>query len=319
MKQKLLFLTILFFLASVAYSQTNMPSGGWEKFGNNPILGRGLGDVYDPCVIKGKNGIWQMYFSWYESDGIALSESADGLKWTDPSVCISVNSYSANRDHVNRPCVIIKDGIYHIWYSHQDATHVWIEYATSADGKSWAKKGSNPVLVAETDWEKAAVQLPCVIWDGQEKLFKMWYSAGDQTEPDAIGYATSKNGISWKKYANNPVFTASKSNSWEQAKVGGCQVIKRTGDYLMFYTGYSDPNHAQIGMARSKNGITNWERFDQNPILSPGASGWDSYSVYKPCAVPDPDNNRWLLWYEGRRGWNNQIGLAIHKGMDLKF
>ena len=27
----------------------------------------------------------------------------------------------------------------------------------------------------------------------------MWYSGGEQYEPDAIGYATSKDGIDWTK------------------------------------------------------------------------------------------------------------------------
>jgi hypothetical protein len=39
--------------------------------------------------------------------------------------------------------------------------------------------------------------------------------------------------------------------------------------------------------------------------------------VYKPFAVLD--GTRWLLWYNGRRGGVEQIGLATHQGEDLGF
>jgi len=111
-------------------------------------------------------------------------------------------------------------------------------------------------------------------------------------KPDAIGYATSKDGINWQKFNNNPVFSHDKTNKWEQAKVTACQVIKRESDYLMLYIGFMNVDYAQIGMARSKDGITGWERFKDNPIIKPG-QGWDSSAVYKPYAIPD--NNRWCF------------------------
>ena len=40
---------------------------------------------------------------------------------------------------------------------------------------------------------------PDVLWDDQAKLFRMWYSGGEQYEPDAIGYATSPDGDAWSK------------------------------------------------------------------------------------------------------------------------
>ena len=90
---------------------------------------------------------------------------------------------------------------------------------------------------------------PHVIWDKHENIFKMWYSGGEQYEPDAIGYATSKDGLHWTKWDKNPIFKADPAQSWEQHKVTACQVIERENDYLMFYIGFYDINFAQIGMA----------------------------------------------------------------------
>jgi beta-1,2-mannobiose phosphorylase / 1,2-beta-oligomannan phosphorylase len=50
---------------------------------------------------------------------------------------------------------------------------------------------------------------------------------------------------------------------------------------------------------------------------SPGIGTWDRDAVYKPSAILD--GPKWLLWYNGRRGGVEQIGLATHEGEDLGF
>ena len=117
--------------------------------------------------------------------------------------------------------------------------------------------------------------------------------------------------------AKHPIFVADPKNSWEQHKVTACQVVRQGDWYLMFYIGFRDVNYAQIGIARSKDGITDWQRHRANPIIRPGKDQWDHDAVYKPYAIYD--GKQWLLWYNGRKGGSEQIGLAIHKGEDLGF
>jgi hypothetical protein len=86
----------------------------------------------------------------------------------------------------------------------------------------------------------------------------------------------------------------------------------------MFYIGFRDRmNHTSIGMARSRDGITNWERYPGNPIIRSGQNGFDQDACYKPFTVFD--GKRWLLWYNGRHVSPEYIGLAIHEGPDLGF
>jgi hypothetical protein len=54
-----------------------------------------------------------------------------------------------------------------------------------------------------------------------------------------------------------------------------------------------------------------------NPIIRPDKDHWDHDAVYKPYAVFD--GRQWLLWYNGRKGGVEQIGLALHEGEDLGF
>jgi hypothetical protein len=85
----------------------------------------------------------------------------------------------------------------------------------------------------------------------------------------------------------------------------------------MFYIGFRDEHYAQICLARSEEGVTNWRRHPDNPIIFPGKDAWDGDACYKPFAIFDEQNDRWLLWYNGRKGNVEQIGLAIHKGRKL--
>ena len=289
----------------------------WIKYEGSPVLGGGnLGTVFDICVLK-DDETYKMYCSWRPQKSIAVSISKDGKNWSDPEIVLSPLETSKWEQDLNRPVVVYKDGKYHMWYTGQADGQSRIGYAISEDGYHFERQSLEPVLSPDTPWEKVAVMCPHVIWDKKEKIFKMWYSGGEQYEPDAIGYATSHDGLNWDKFDKNPVFQADPEKSWEQYKVTACQVIKRKKDYLMFYIGFHDINFAQIGMARSPNGIDNWERYPQNPIITPTPGGWDASATYKPFAIQEKDC--WMLWYNGRNEALEQIGLAIYDNHDLDF
>jgi len=293
-------------------------SAGWRKYDQNPVLGGNLGTCFDMSVLK-EGDVYRMWFSWRPKKSLALVESADGIHWSEPIIVLGANNETDWEADINRPVVVKRSDGYHMWYTGQARGHSWIGYATSADGKTWRRMSKKPVLPADAPWEKVAVMCPHVIWDQEAKLYRMWYSGGEQVEPDAIGYATSPDGLKWTKLAANPIFRADRSNPWEQHKVTACQVIRRGEWYDMFYIGFRDIDHAQIGLARSGDGITNWQRLPANPIIRAGErqTEWDYDACYKPFAILD--GNRWLLWYNGRRASFEQIGLAIHKGDDLGF
>jgi|SRR5690625_4468562 len=297
-------------------------TAGWMKHENNPVLGGEYGTCFDISVIQDE-GIYKMYFSWRPKKSLALTESKDGINWSEPVIVLGPRETEEGwEDELNRPVVVKREGKYHMWYTGQYKPGAvdgksWIFYATSEDGVEWQRKRQKPVLIAEKPWEKVAVMCPHVIWDDQDNLFKMWYSGGDQYEPNAIGYATSIDGENWNKYNGNPIFKADAHMEWEQHKVGACQVLYDNGWYIMFYIGYHDEDYAQIGLARSRDGISNWERHGSNPIISPDLNNWDGDACYKPVAVYDGE--QWLLWYNGRKNDLEQIGLAVLRDYDLGF
>ena len=298
-------------------AKSGQQTNAWTKYENNPVLGGGeLGTIFDICVLK-ENGEYKMYCSWRPQKSIAVSTSVDGKKWSKPQIVLSPLKDTGWEDDMNRPVVVYKDGKYHLWYTGQANGRSCIGYAVSDDGYNFVRQSKEPVLKSELAWEKVAVMCPHVIWDEQEQVFKMWYSGGEQYEPDAIGYAVSSDGLHWTKWEHNPIFQADSAQDWERYKVTACQVLRRENDYLMFYIGFHDINFAQIGMARSQNGIDNWERYAGNPIISPTEGSWDASATYKPFAIQEKDH--WKLWYNGRNESLEPIGLACYNSHDLDF
>jgi predicted GH43/DUF377 family glycosyl hydrolase len=291
-------------------------AGGWVKYGKNPVLGGALGTCFDVSVLR-EDGRYRMWFSWRPRKSIALVESKDGLSWSEPVIVLGPNKATDWEEDVNRPVVLKVGDTYHVWYTGQAGGKSRIGYATGADGKTWKRMSARPVLSPGQPWEKVAVMCPHVLYDEKEKRYRMWYSGGEQYEPDAIGHAVSADGLKWTKDEKNPVFRPEPKNAWEKDRVTACQVVEQ-GEWLaMFYIGFRDRDHAQIGLARSKDGLTGWQRHPANPILRPGKGKWDEDAVYKPYAIFD--GKRWMLWYNGRRGGVEQIGAAFHEGEDLGF
>lgn len=236
--------------------RTANTSAGWTRYDHNPVLGGAMGTCFDVSLLK-EGPLFRMYFSWRPKKSVALTESPDGIHWSDPAIVLGPNSQTDWEQDINRPVVVKNGDGYHMWYTGQARGHSW------------------------------------------------------------IGYATSPDGLHWARHPGNPIFQADPQHPWERHKVTACQVVPHGGWFYMFYIGFRDVDHAQIGLARSRDGITGWQRLPDNPIIHPAPGEWDADACYKPFAIYDPDKKRWLLWYNGRRGSIEQIGLAMHAGEEL--
>lgn len=295
-------------------------TGGWEKPVAGPVIGPEYGTTFDVCVLHDE-GKYKMWLSWRNVRLIAYTESDDGIKWEMPrAVLTAVQGSDWEGMEVNRPTVVKKDGVYHMWYTGQmfalenQMARSCIGYAQSTDGINWERR-KDPVIVPDAKWEKYCTMCPHVNFDEEDQVYKMWYSAGHMQESDAIGYATSPDGIHWEKDSRNPIFTPDKSCFWELAKVEACYVMKEDGWYYMFYLGVNGDYNSSIGLARSRDGVTGWERHPDNPILAGTDAMWDHGGTCKPSLLRCEDG--YQMWYNGANGYGEQIGYAFHPGFRL--
>ena len=298
----------------------NEQGTAWKKYTDNPVVGNEqTGTCFDANVITQGAARYNMYFSWRPQKSIAVSRSDDGFNWSEPQIVLSFDETSGWEDNINRSCTLFWNGKYHMWYTGQARGYSKIGYAVSDDGVNFTRISRDPVLIPEYNYEGYSVMNPYVIRDDERGIFRMWYASGETFEPNVLCYAESTDGIHWQRSPLNPVFVHGNKGEWDQDRVGGCEVHRLPdGTHVMFYIGYSDIYTARIGYATSADGIREWKRSDANPIIEPTPKGWDADACYKPTVVRDEENNRWLLWYNGRNEGDEFIGCAIHEGLELE-
>lgn len=207
----------------------------------------------------------------------------------------------------------IYGGQYMMWYvgTPNIGLSCQIGLATSWDGIHWTKHPENPVLrLGEKGaWDESILICQSVLYDKEEKLFKMWYVGGNPQGIQSVGLATSPDGIRWTKYAGNPVLRV--TEPWEGRVLEAFTVLKMNGGYKIWFGGNNfDIDLASIGYATSPDGI-NWTKHPGNPVFTPSAPKlWDSYSVSDPDIIYY--KGTYHMWYKGwkKRGGNAWIGHA---------
>lgn len=300
----------------------------WKKFDGNPLISsEKFGIIFDPFVMEcpdlGKR--YRMYLSWRPQNAIALTESDDGIHWNDLQIILGASPAKDIRDYnINRACVLrLPDGKYRMYYSGQGpdtnaAKHACIFIAESKNGILWSKMHEY-VFSPDGEWQNCGVMCPHVIYDAEEKIFRMWYSGmnnpGIHYEPDAIGYAESQDGLIWDTPYPEPVFRAEHVAGGKLIKVTAAQVIRENGYYYMFYIGFESHSRATICLCRSKTGLGNWEQHPDNPIVSPDEGSWDHDACYKPAVCIT--DSKIMLWYNGRKDSAEQIGLVVKDSPEI--
>ncbi|MEX3972090.1 hypothetical protein [Paraburkholderia caribensis] len=140
-----------------------------------------------------------------------------------------------------------------------------------------------PVLTrgAKGQWDSVDLLNPSVIrFHGT----LMNYYSGYDGKVWRTGLATSKDGITWEKYANNPVLSPT-SNDWDVSYIAanGSAIVWK-GKILYFYQGVDKAGKGQIGLATSTDGIK-FTKY-KSPVLSLGIRHtWDGGAVGDPYVI----------------------------------
>jgi predicted GH43/DUF377 family glycosyl hydrolase len=233
--------------------------------------------------------------AWVKYAGNPVFKPGEGNAWDNKNVLAAK--------------VVFEGNVYRMWYTaNGNDLRTGIGYATSPDGLTWTRQSSDPVLTHGVGWESHGVSAPSVLYDPVASQWKMWYTGRDYIGRYSIGYATSPDGITWTKYANNPVLSRSNSGQ-DDASIVSPHVLYRAGTYHMWYAGRGSNN--QIFYATSSDGI-NWSKHPNNPVLRLGGDyTWDNGEIAAPSVIWT--GARYEMWYQGysRGTLQRYIGHAI--------
>ena len=158
----------------------------------------------------------------------------------------------------------------------------------------------NPIFVAAPgQWDSKIRERGWIIKDGDQ--WQLWYTgymADQQPLMMKLGYATSKDGIKWTRYLDNPII----SEFW----VEDIMIVKHNDSYFMFAEGQGD----QAQLLHSVDGI-HWERkgtldvrLTNGQPIPPGPFG-------TPTAFFE--DGVWNLYYE-----RQDAGIWLARSTDMK-
>lgn len=240
----------------------------WNKYSGNPVLDVVASSwesskVADPWVIY-DTGTYHMWYWGYSGNAqIGYASSTDGISWSkygSNPIVIKGSAGSYDDQHAHKPTVVYKDEIYYMFYSAQKSggnRTIALATSTSPTGP-WTKYTGNPVLSPTEAWEDNFLDTPSIMYDSDDSIWKMWYSAGTiiSSEPEYWSYATSSDGYNWTKYDSNPIQSPPNDGSWLSKSVSGVDVLKIDNVYHMYYNAFDDSGVSRVGYTTSSDGIT---------------------------------------------------------------
>lgn len=171
--------------------------------GNPIIINRG-----NPGLIITREGyyLYPVVMTGTRRGTVEIWESNDGMNWkyVKDALVPGKNGW----DRLSNPCVEYYDGRYYLYYSghgNEDRTSIELALSNSPVG-DFERYSDNPVLESGIGWDRAAVTDPYVR-HYSDTGFVMTYTGMDSDIPgrEFIGYATSSDGLTWKKSSENPL------------------------------------------------------------------------------------------------------------------
>ncbi len=229
------------------------------------------------------------------SKSIVHNTSQDGVNLPKQGIVLSPSGDDLEESEVRYPFVIKEsETSYKMWYSGIDTNPTRrIMYATSTDGVNWVKHGL--ILDLGTVDDDTHVTYPFVIKESATS-YKMWYSGYDGTHYRLM-YATSVNGIAWKKYSTAAIMPLGTTGADDDYSIYTGTIIKESDtSYKLWYTGF-DAVDFHFMYATSTDGIS-WTKVQT--VMDEGVGGDDDTLIFG-CFVLK-EGSLYKMWYRGKDG-----------------
>lgn len=277
--------------------------------------------VLHPSVVN-HNGTVYLFYSGFDgtayqigvatADAIGFTGSGFTKSGTNPILTDGAGG-TWNSLGVLDPYVIYDSdaNLWKMWYRGiADDNSSAIGYATSSNPTSgWTQHGSNPVLTTSAAWESTQLLVPSVIKRGANDYLMLYTGNEPASNNGAIGYATSTDGISWTKYAGNPIIAGWNGSAWMQASTFSARSLRyANGVYHILFAAKNAPGgNSYIGYARSTT-LLDWRFSLSNPILTPDRA-WEGGENENPFAIVIGNNH--YIYYDTWFAASPSIGVVI--------
>ncbi|HLP73220.1 MAG TPA: family 43 glycosylhydrolase [Bacteroidales bacterium] len=203
-----------------------------------------------PCalVIGEKVNLFYQTYGNGRNDAICHAWSDDGIHFTRNAtnpVFRPDGKWNCGRA-IDAEVILFK-GKYLLYYATRDSAYkIQMIGVAAAPGNSdfsrddWKNISKNgPVLEPQLPWERECIEGASVIKKGRNLI--MFYAGAYNNNPQQIGMAISKDGVSWKRISDQPFLANGKPGDWNSSESGHPHIFDNPDgpDYL-FYQGNND-------------------------------------------------------------------------------
>lgn len=303
---------------------------GYEAFKNSDV----------PCIyqLPGHDDTWLMSFIAFDGKGYNsfVAESDDLVSWKnirhamgfgkqgefDFGGCV-IGAFLYESYDIKAPRVLKKhQGKW--WtlygcYAKQGGYEIDPGYegvAISDDGETWRRAQDTPILSVHDadagDWEKNCIYQPWLV--EHEGVFYNFYNAKIMPAwTEQIGIATSKDLLSWKRFAGNPVIRV-RPGAHDGCFLGDGKVFRDGDHWSMFYVGVGPTRDQAHVMIACSYDLLHWTAHPE-PLYKAGGhpSGLDAEYAHKISLVYNPKNDTFYLYYCACGNKGRGIGLITSK------
>ncbi len=168
----------------------------------------------------------------------------------------------------------------------------------------WNSLRDNPRFTGRSgEWDDLIRERGWVMKDGD--TWKLWYTGYNKAiEPLTMkmGYATSKDGITWERWSDDPIY--------DEVWIEDMMVVRHNGRYVMFAEGAKDQPHqleSDDGIHWTRIGALDVRREDGTPVEA-GPLGTPTVFVQDDVwhlFYERYDSGIWLATSTDRRVWTN--------------
>ncbi|CAM8877354.1 unnamed protein product [Rhodiola kirilowii] len=258
--------------------------------------------IMSSSKIRGSSAVYWLYFTGF-------SNSEESLELSE-----IMNSEMLKRSELDDHVKVMDEG--------RRVCKSLPGLAMSQDGRHWARiegehhSGALFDIGSESEWDSAFISSPQVVFHQPGDLRMYYHSYDVKNSCFAIGVSRSRDGIKWVKLGK--VLGAGNVGAFDERGAMNACVARNKKDgkykYVMVYEGVSGGGGRSLGVAESADGLRDWRRVVEGPILESGdGDSWDNGGVGSPCLVQMEGEERgWRVYYRGfGRDGRSGIGMAV--------
>lgn len=275
----------------------------------------GICGVVSPRIVMLPGGGYRLYYSQilprpgfpagandydYSTTRILSAFSVDGTTWTpEPGVRLAPQAGGAGEFRVvSSEVVPVGDGsrlrmYYECCVGPQSVTNSILSAISADGGLAWTLE---PGVRLQSEGHNFAAPRIIILKDGRVRLY--CYDRGH----GIISAIADADGL---QFQQEPGIRIAEDGPYDSHAAFAPEILHvADGAYVMYYAGYSQSNRAYILRATSDDGL-NWKKSPE-PVIAPGAGGWDAAKCSEMCVIPLPSSAgqgpRYRIFYEACDG-----------------